>query len=80
MAPIRPAISEMEDQKISAVSNLAIGDPDVIPLWFGESDLVTPSFIRDAAKDALDAGHTFYLPVRGLPALRQAIRDYVSHA
>ncbi len=78
MAPIRPAISEMEDQKISAVSNLAIGDPDVIPLWFGESDLVTPSFIRDAAKDALDAGHTFYLPVRGLPALRQAIRDYVS--
>ena len=78
MPPIRPAISEMEDQKISAVSNLAIGNPDVIPLWFGESDLVTPAFIRDAAKDALDAGHTFYLPVRGLPALRQAIRDHLS--
>ena len=48
MPPIRPMIGEMEDQRISAVSNLAIGDADVIPPWFGESDLATPGFIRTA--------------------------------
>jgi len=49
----------------------------VIPLWFGEGDLVTPEFIRQAAKDALDDGHTFYVHTRGTPELRTAIKRYL---
>ena len=52
---------------------------DVIPLWYGEGDLVTPAFIREAAKAALDDGQTFYIPnMRGLDALNQALTRYQS--
>ncbi len=63
---------------IGQVAMAGLGDPDVIPLWFGESDLPTPSFIGDAAVAALRAGHTFYTFKRGIPELRQAIAEYLS--
>jgi aspartate/methionine/tyrosine aminotransferase len=51
----------------------------VITLWYGEGDLVTPDFIRDAAKRSLDAGNTFYVPdMRGLPELTEALSAYLS--
>jgi len=53
-----------------------LGEPDIIPLWFGESDLVTPDFISDAAKKALDDGKTFYSNSRGIPSLREGIRQF----
>jgi aspartate aminotransferase len=37
---------------------------------------VTPAFIRDAAKQALDEGRTFYTNARGIAPLREAIRDF----
>ena len=48
---------------------------DVINLSFGEPDFQTPQYIKDAAKQALDDGFTFYTPVPGIPELRQAICD-----
>ncbi|MEQ9406397.1 MAG: pyridoxal phosphate-dependent aminotransferase [Fuerstiella sp.] len=47
----------------------------------GEPDFVTPAHICDAAKAAIDAGHTHYTPATGIPALKEAIcsafaRDY----
>ncbi|MCC3153931.1 pyridoxal phosphate-dependent aminotransferase [Hymenobacter sp. BT770] len=48
---------------------------DVINLSFGEPDFQTPQYIKDAAKEALDKGFTFYTPVPGIPELRQAICD-----
>ena len=48
---------------------------DVINLSFGEPDFQTPQYIKDAAKKALDDGHTFYTPVPGILELRQAICD-----
>ena len=77
-APIRAAMTALEPQLIAEVSQLALGDPKVIPLWFGESDLVTPEFIRRAAAEALRAGQTFYTHTRGIPSLRQALADYLS--
>jgi aspartate aminotransferase len=50
---------------------------DLIPLWFGEGDEVTPAFIRDAAAAALHRGETFYGPNRGIPQLREAIQRYL---
>lgn len=63
---------------IRQVANAAMGTPGLIPLWFGEPDVPTPDFIRQAATDALAAGDTFYTQGLGRPALRQAIADYQS--
>ncbi len=76
MPVVRSAIAQMQTQRIGEVSRIAIGDPDVIPLWFGEPDLDTPEFIRQAAIDAMQAGETRYVNKRGIPELRQAILDY----
>ncbi|HEY0300361.1 MAG TPA: aminotransferase class I/II-fold pyridoxal phosphate-dependent enzyme [Rhizomicrobium sp.] len=76
MNPIRPAIESLEPNGIGLVAMMALGEPDLIPLWFGESDLVTPAFIRDAAKKALDDGKTFYSASRGITPLREAVRLY----
>ncbi len=46
---------------------------DVISLSLGEPDFDTPAHIKEAAKKALDDGHTKYTPVAGLAVLREAI-------
>jgi aspartate aminotransferase len=76
MRPIREDIAALELSGIGKVAVGAMHDPEVIPLWFGESDLVTPTFIREAAKRALDEGRTFYSYSRGTLALREAIQRY----
>lgn len=48
---------------------------DIINLSFGEPDFPTPKHIRDAAKQAMDDGYTFYTPVPGYPELRKAIAE-----
>ena len=55
-----------------------MGDPAVLPLWYGEGDLPTPDFIGEAAAAALRAGQTFYTYKAGLPALRETIATYLS--
>ncbi|HIC65841.1 MAG TPA: pyridoxal phosphate-dependent aminotransferase, partial [Paracoccus sp.] len=46
---------------------------DVISLSAGEPDFDTPVHIREAAKAAIDAGHTRYTVVDGMPSLKRAI-------
>jgi aspartate aminotransferase len=46
---------------------------DIIALTLGEPDFDTPKNIRDAATTAMNAGHTHYAPVAGIPALRESI-------
>jgi aspartate/methionine/tyrosine aminotransferase len=77
MAAIRRNIQELPASRIRQVTLAARGIEDVIPLWFGEGDEVTPAFIRDAAADALRRGETFYGPNRGIPQLREAIQRYL---
>ncbi|TGT72120.1 MULTISPECIES: pyridoxal phosphate-dependent aminotransferase [unclassified Mesorhizobium] len=48
----------------------------LIPLWAGEGDLPTPSFISDAAARGLASGETFYTWQKGIPELRQALARY----
>ena len=73
----RPEMERIEQNGITKVAFSRFGDPEVIPLWFGEGDTVTPDFIREAAKGALDDGHTFYVHTRGLPALRDSLKRYL---
>ncbi|MEE1923325.1 pyridoxal phosphate-dependent aminotransferase [Pseudomonas sp. 148P] len=47
----------------------------IISLCAGEPDFDTPLHIREAAKQAIDAGHTRYTQVAGLRALREAVAD-----
>jgi aspartate/methionine/tyrosine aminotransferase len=75
-SPIRASIRTIEPNGIGKVAMLALGEPDLLPLWFGETDLKTPDFICDAAKRALDEGRTFYTHARGITPLRQAIREF----
>jgi aspartate/methionine/tyrosine aminotransferase len=76
MSPIRPAIRNLASNGIAQVAGLGLGDPDIVPLWFGESDLATPKFICDAAKQALDDGKTFYSGQRGILPLREALSAF----
>lgn len=46
---------------------------EILDLSLGEPDFPTPGVIREAAKIALDQGHTRYTAEAGMPALRAAI-------
>jgi aspartate aminotransferase len=48
---------------------------DVVALTLGEPDFDTPANVRQAAARAMDAGHTHYAPVAGIPELRAAIAE-----
>jgi aspartate/methionine/tyrosine aminotransferase len=72
----RPGLMALEASKIREVANVGASFSDVIPLWFGEPDVVTPDFVREAAKKSLDAGETFYGANLGFAPLRIAIADY----
>ncbi|MCY4063403.1 MAG: pyridoxal phosphate-dependent aminotransferase [Chloroflexi bacterium] len=74
----RPAVRALQPSLIRKLANAGIGRTDIIPLWFGEPDKPTPEFIRQAAKDAIDEGQTFYQPSRGIVELRSALADYTN--
>ena len=69
---MRQAVLNLEESMIRQVANAGMGRSDVLKFWFGESDEVTPAFIRDAAAASLQQGETFYAHNLGLPELREA--------
>ncbi len=76
-APIRAEAANAPESGIVEVANYGRGRPGLIPLWVGEGDLPTPSFVCDAAARSLSAGETFYTWQRGVPELRAAIAAYL---
>ncbi len=54
-------------------SELKAQGVDVINMSVGEPDFHTPDHIKEAAKKAIDENYTYYSPVPGYPALKQAI-------
>ena len=75
---MRQAVLNLEESMIRQVANAGMGRDDVLKFWFGESDEVTPAFIRQAAADSLTSGETFYAHNLGLPELREEIARYCS--
>jgi len=73
---MRAVVEGLEESRIREVANAGMGRADVLKFWFGESDEVTPDFIRDAAMASLQLGETFYAHNLGLPELRHAIAGY----
>jgi len=74
----RPAVRALVASQIREVANEGMGDPDILPFWFGEPDEVTPAFIRDAGVASLARGETFYTQNFGIPPLRSALAAYVT--
>ncbi|GCF14585.1 aspartate aminotransferase [Haloarcula mannanilytica] len=72
-------VERVEPSATLAISNkaaeLEAEGKDVVDLSVGEPDFDTPENIKDAAKDALDAGHTGYTSSNGIPELKEAIAD-----
>ena len=73
---LRPAVDELEGSLIRKVAETNIGRDDVIALWFGEPDLPTPEFIKEAVTQAISDDYVFYAQNRGIPPLREAIAEY----
>jgi len=68
-------LAAVSPSRIREIADVAFGMDGVLKLHFGESNLPTPPFIKEAAVRALDEGFTFYTENAGLPGLRQAIAD-----
>ncbi len=75
---MRDVIRQLPGSMIREVANAGLGRGDVLAFWFGESDEVTPAFIREAAIASLQQGETFYAHNLGLPELREALARYAS--
>ncbi|MBB3769484.1 aspartate/methionine/tyrosine aminotransferase [Angulomicrobium tetraedrale] len=75
---IRPQALALPESGIVEVMNYGRKSEGIIPLWAGEGDLPTPSFISEAATRSLAAGETFYTWQRGIPELRAAIARYMT--
>ena len=73
---LRPEALATPESGIVAVVNHGRTKPGLIPLWVGEGDASTPSFISEAVTKSLERGETFYTWQRGIPELRQALADY----
>jgi aspartate/methionine/tyrosine aminotransferase len=71
------SILSLRSLEATKMRELALKMKDVVRLTSGEPDSVTPQHIRDAAKRALDEGHTFYTPTGGIPEFREAVADKV---
>lgn len=75
-AMARPGITALASSRIRDIANAGMGRDDILPFWFGESDLPTPDFINEAAREALAQNQTFYTHNLGMPELREAIAAY----
>jgi aspartate aminotransferase len=77
MSFLSQTLARVKPSATIAVTNkareLQAAGRDVIGLGAGEPDFDTPEFIREAAKAAIDAGHTRYTAVDGIPELKAAI-------
>ena len=63
----------VESSRIRELAVLADGIPGVYKLYFGESNIPTPEFIKKAGQKAIEESHTFYTPNAGYLELRRAI-------
>ena len=79
MSFLSQTLARVKPSSTIAMTNLAremaAGGRDIVSLSAGEPDFDTPLHIREAAKAAIDAGHTRYTAVDGIPELKRAVAD-----
>ena len=62
--------------RIRELAELAMTREGVLKLYFGESNLPTPEYIKRAAQKAMADGYTFYTENAGLPSLRRGLAEH----
>jgi aspartate aminotransferase len=75
MARLASSVENVPRSRIRELAEIAMGMDGVLRLYFGESNLPTPQYIKDAAVRAMHDGFTFYTENAGLPSLRRAIAE-----
>jgi len=77
MPSLAQSVENVPHSRIRELAEVAMSMDGVLRLYFGESNLPTPEYIKQAAVQALADGYTFYTENAGLPSLRRAIaRQY----
>jgi aspartate/methionine/tyrosine aminotransferase len=73
---IADSITHVPTSRIRELAEVAMSMDGVLKLYFGESNLPTPQYIKDAAAAAMAKGFTYYTENAGLPSLRRAIAEH----
>jgi aspartate aminotransferase len=73
MPSLAESVLNVPHSRIRELAEVAMSMDGVLRLYFGESNLPTPDYIKQAAVQALADGYTFYTENAGLPSLRRAI-------
>ena len=76
MPTVASSALKVSQSRIRELADIAMRMDDVLKLYFGESNIPTPEYIKRAAAKALEEGYTFYTENAGLPGLRQDLADY----
>ena len=76
MPAISRSVEQVPHSRIRELAEIAMSMDGVLRLYFGESNLPTPEYIKRAAVDAMAGGFTFYTENAGLPSLRCALAAY----
>lgn len=72
-ARVAESVERVPHSRIRELAEIAMSMDGVLRLYFGESNLPTPDYIKRAATQALADGFTYYTENAGLPSLRNAI-------
>jgi aspartate/methionine/tyrosine aminotransferase len=75
MPSVARSAESVPHSRIRELAEIAMGMDGVLRLYFGESNLPTPDYIKRAAVAAMENGYTFYTENAGLPSLRRAIAE-----
>jgi aspartate aminotransferase len=75
MPHVAQSVARVPASRIRELAEIAMSMKDVLRLYFGESNLPTPDYIKQAAVRAMRDGFTFYTENAGLPSLRRAIAE-----
>ncbi len=76
MPTVATSAQNVPQSRIRELADAAMKMEGVLKLYFGESNVPTPEYIKRAAVKALEEGYTFYTENAGLPGLRQDLAEY----
>ncbi len=78
LSAICETVARVPVENISSLARGRLGDPSIIPLWFGEGDVPAPAFIGQAMMRAVQGGQVFYAHQNGVAELRAALALYLT--
>jgi hypothetical protein len=76
MPNLASSAAQVPRSRIRELAEAAMRMDGILKLYFGESNVPTPDYIKGAAAAALAEGYTFYTENAGLPGLRQDLAGY----